>query len=195
MRYLWLCLLFCALSAHATAQKSDTLTAEKKHSVKLATILSVGLPGAGQVYNHMGMPKGKKKAYWKVPLIYGCLGATTYFLINNQRNVVRYRTEYLNRTELGVYNPEFAQYDNGAILTIHNGYQTNRDLMILATFGVYVINILDAAVEAHFVSFDISDDLTLRLQPAVMMGFFPGFSMRFNFRERTNFRPSTPKMW
>jgi hypothetical protein len=182
MRHL-ACVLLCVCVTPLFAQKSDTLQpAEKTHSVKLATLLSVGLPGAGQVYNHIAMPKGKKKAYWKVPLIYGGLGATTYFLINNQRNMMRFRTEYLNRTELGISNPEFNQYDNNALLTIHNGYQTNRDLMILATFGVYIINILDAAVEAHFVNFDISDDLTMRVQPTVMMGFYPGVSLRFNFR-------------
>jgi hypothetical protein len=73
--YLWLCLLFCALSAHVTAQKSDTLTAEKKHSVKLATILSVGLPGAGQVYNHMGMPKGKEKSLLEGTISYMAVSA------------------------------------------------------------------------------------------------------------------------
>ena len=167
--------------------KNDTIT-EKKHSVKTATILSAVLPGAGQIYNHIAMPKGKKKAFWKVPLIYAGLGVTTYFLISNQRNMMIYRNEYLDREELGYLgtgqhvNPVTAGYDAQALLTLHEGHQSNRDLMILATAGVYLLNVLDAAVEAHFVSFDISEDLTMSLRPKVMMGFSPGLSVSFNFR-------------
>ena len=54
------------------------------HSVKKAMIFSAIIPGSGQVYNHIAMPKGKKKAYWKVPLIYAGLGSTGYFLVKNQ---------------------------------------------------------------------------------------------------------------
>lgn len=167
--------------------KNDTIT-EKTHSVKNATILSAVLPGSGQIYNHIAMPKGKKKAFWKVPLIYAGLGVTTYFLISNQRNMMIYRNEYLDREELGYLstgqhiNPITAGYDAQALLTLHEGYQTNRDLMILATAGVYLLNVLDAAVEAHFVNFDISEDLTMSLRPKVMMGFSPGLSVSFNFR-------------
>lgn len=167
--------------------KNDTIT-EKTHSVKTATILSAVLPGAGQIYNHIAMPKGKKKAFWKVPLIYAGLGVTTYFLISNQRNMMIYRNEYMDREELGYLttggyvNPATAGYDPQALLTLHENYQTNRDLMILATAGVYLLNVLDAAVEAHFVSFDISEDLTMSFRPKVMMGFSPGLSVSFNFR-------------
>lgn len=167
--------------------KKDTLT-EKTHSVKLATILSATLPGSGQIYNHIAMPKGKKKAFWKVPLIYAGLGVTTYFLISNQRNMMIYRNEYLDREELGYLttgqfvNPATSTYDAQALLTLHEQHQTNRDLMILATAGVYLINILDAAVEAHFVNFDISEDLSMSFRPKIMMGFSPGLSVSFNFR-------------
>jgi len=167
--------------------KNDTIT-EKTHSVKTATILSAVLPGSGQIYNHIAMPKGKKKAFWKVPLIYAGLGVTTYFLISNQRNMMIYRNEYLDREELGYLatgqyiNPATSGYDAQALLTLHEGHQTNRDLMILATAGVYLLNVLDAAVEAHFVSFDISEDLTMSFRPKVMMGFSPGLSVSFNFR-------------
>ena len=65
------------IKAGVVAAEQDTT---KKHSVKTATILSLALPGAGQVYNHIAMPKGKKKAYWKVPLIYAGV-ALTFFLM------------------------------------------------------------------------------------------------------------------
>lgn len=199
-RIIFLLFLYSCISLTSNAQepdsiqvdnkrkvKNDTIT-EKTHSVKTATILSAVLPGAGQIYNHIAMPKGKKKAFWKVPLIYAGLGVTTYFLISNQRNMMIYRNEYLDREELGYLgtgqhvNPATAGYDAQALLTLHEGYQTNRDLMILATAGVYLLNVLDAAVEAHFVNFDISEDLTMSFRPKVMMGFSPGLSVSFNFR-------------
>lgn len=170
------------LSSLTSAQQSDSTDIEKPHSVKLATILSAVLPGSGQIYNHIAMPKGKKKAYWKVPLIYAALGTTTYFMISNQSKVNLYKNEYLQRMDSGLISPGLAQYDNNAILTLHDQYQNNRDLMILATAGVYIINILDAAVEAHFVNFDISEDLTMHVRPTMMLGFSPGLSLRFNFR-------------
>ena len=60
--------------ASAAIDDSTVIAKDTVHSVKRATILSALLPGAGQVYNSMAMPKGKKHAYWKVPLIIGGLG-------------------------------------------------------------------------------------------------------------------------
>ena len=187
LRVLISVILTLSISSYTNAQSNDSLTVNKKHSVKLATLLSTGLPGAGQVYNHIGMPKGKKKAYWKVPLIYAGLGATTYLLISHQSNMNLYRREYLGRIEQELapgqfIDPATASYDNQALLTLQEDYQGKRDMMILATAGIYIINILDAAVEAHFVEFDISDDLTMSLRPRIMMGYSPGLSLRFNFR-------------
>ena len=77
MRPLVFFLLFISFSA--TAGKNDTIQKDTTHSVRKASILSACVPGAGQVFNHLAMPKGKKKAFWKVPLIYAGLGVTTYF--------------------------------------------------------------------------------------------------------------------
>ena len=70
------------------AQNADTtmIDSSKVHSVRKATIYSAVLPGLGQIYNHRAMPKGSKKAYWKVPLIYSGLGASGYFLVFNHHH-------------------------------------------------------------------------------------------------------------
>jgi hypothetical protein len=185
------CLLIVVLfslfsSCSLFAQLTDSLTTEPTHSVKRAAILSAIIPGGGQIYNHIASPKRQKKGFWKVPLIYAGLGATTYLLISNQQRVNLYKNEYLQREAVnfqpGVYyHPETASYDAQALLTLHSGYQTNRDLMILAVTGVYLINILDAVVNAHFVNFDISDDLTMRVQPRLLYAYTPGISFQFNF--------------
>ncbi|MEZ4890585.1 MAG: DUF5683 domain-containing protein [Crocinitomicaceae bacterium] len=90
MKYVFLFLCWTVLQpvfsqevAPINTKKEVERDSTKQHSVKLAAILSAALPGAGQVYNHIAMPKGKKKAYWKVPLIYAGLGVTGYFAVKN----------------------------------------------------------------------------------------------------------------
>lgn len=141
----------------------------KKHSVKTAAILSLALPGAGQVYNHIAMPKGKKKAYWKVPLIYAGLGVTGYFAIKNQIEQKALKKEYINRTEYDEPPSEkYSNYDDAGILQLYNQKVTRRDLLFLGMGLVYLIQIADAAVEAHFVKFDVSEDLSMKIRPKVL---------------------------
>lgn len=155
----------------------------KRHSPRTAVLLSL-VPGGGQIYNHLAMPKGKKKAYWKVPLIYAGLGATGYFLINNQSQVSSLKKEYTERIDQGVsyIDPQWQSYDNAGVLTLHNQYQTYRDLSILGFAVVYILNLVDAGVEAHFVNFDVSEDLSMRLTPTVLNGNRPGIGLSLNFR-------------
>jgi hypothetical protein len=176
-----LSIISCAsLAQDSTEIVNDTV---EVHSVKKAVIFSAAIPGAGQIYNHIAMPKGQKKAFWKLPLIYGSLGASTFFLIRNQIEQKRYRCEYSNRQYLSYEIPaEFSPYDDEGILTIYNQYLNWRDLSILAVGAFYFLQIVDAGVEAHFVSFDVSEDLSLSLHPTVMNGFAPGVSLRLNFR-------------
>lgn len=156
----------------------------KPHSVRKATILSAVLPGAGQVYNHIAMPKGRKKAFWKVPLIYAGLGATTYFLISNQTEVNLLKAEYNFRQDNGFPNPngKYQFYDNAGILTLYDQYARWRDFSILGLAGVYLFQIADAAVEAHFVSFDVSEDLSMVLRPTMMSFNTPGLHLSLKFR-------------
>ena len=157
----------------------------RPHSVRTAILLSTCLPGAGQVYNHIAMPKGKKKAYWKVPLIYAGLGAGTYFLINNQKTVRSLRSEYTymeNNNGEHSTGSEWISYDQSGILELHSQYQTWRDLSIVGVGLVYLLQIADAGVEAHFVTFDVSHDLSLHLNPTVLNGQTPGFALTLKFR-------------
>ncbi len=161
--------------------KTDSV---KPHSVKTAVLLSLA-PGGGQIYNHLAMPKGKKKAYWKVPLIYAGLGATGYFLVKNQKNVTSLRDEYNHMSENNgehTENSEWIGYDQSGVLTLHDQFQTWRDLSILGVSLVYILQLVDAGVEAHFVNFDVSHDLSLQLDPVLLNPGTPGLSMTFKFR-------------
>lgn len=180
-----LILVFLFLAIGSWSQEDSTVVSDsiKPHSVRKATILSAVVPGAGQVYNHIAMPKGKKKAFWKVPLIYAGLGATTYLLINNQSTVMELRTEYRARENGGIGDLKWQSYDDAAILTLHDQYAKWRDFSIIGVAGVYLIQIADAAVEAHFVDFDISEDLSMTLQPTLLSFTTPGLRLSFNFHD------------
>lgn len=173
----------------------------KVHSVKKAMIFSAVVPGAGQVYNHLAMPKGQKKAFWKVPLIYAGLGATGYFLISNQSMVKSLKTEYTNRMDGVAGDPQWSQYDDQAVLTLYSQYQNNRDLSILGLSLVYLVQLADAGIEAHFVRFDISKDLTMMIRPTVQTidySFVPstGLALQFKFNAlRNNHLTSTNKIF
>lgn len=175
------CLVFVVSWLTSTAQpiKQDTTV----HSVRKATLLSLCLPGAGQIYNHTAMPKGQRKAFWKVPLIYAGLGVTGYYLLENNRLKNSLRTEYENRTnQTGNYNPEWELYDNQGILTLYAAHQQRRDQFLFGFGLVYLIQVADAAVEAHFARYDISENLSFQARPTVLYGMQPGVLFSFKFR-------------
>jgi hypothetical protein len=177
-----LCLLNSFISFNQnSALVSDSIIKDSLHSPKKAVILSSILPGAGQIYNHRAMPVGSKKAYWKVPIIYSGLGVAGYFLVTNQLAQKSIKTEYINRENGGTLDPQWAMYDNDGLLTLYNRYLDRRDLSILGLAAVYLFQIVDAGVEAHFVHFDISEDLSINLKPSLIFGNKAVATMTINF--------------
>lgn len=165
----------CAQEQIDTIQQADTT-----HSFKKAMIYSAILPGAGQIYNHIAMPKGQKKAYWKLPLIYGGLGATGYYAFMNNRTKNQLRSEYEDRKN-GSDPAMFVEYDSEGLLSLYSTYRTRRDLCLVGFGVVYLLNIMDAGVEAHFVHFDVSDDLSLSLEPRMFGYGSYGIGLTLNF--------------
>jgi hypothetical protein len=161
----------------STSIEKDTL-----HSVRKATILSAVLPGAGQIYNHFAQPKGKKKAFWKVPLIYGALGFAGYSIIANHSDVLSLRKEYRYREANSGSMSDWLNYNDQGILLLEQQKASQRDYSILGFVLVYALQVADAAVEAHFVSFDISEDLSLSIKPWTYRTSHTGLSLSFNFR-------------
>ncbi len=157
----------------------DTIQA---HSPRKAFLFSACLPGAGQVYNHLAMPQGSKRAFWKVPLIYAAMGTTGYFLIKNNKSCLSLKAEYQNRMNGGELNNLWSEYDDQGILTMYDQHASRRDLFILGFCVVYFMQILDAGIEAHFTHFDVSEDLSMVIQPAYLGSNSYGLSLNINFR-------------
>lgn len=158
------CLLFLSLSASA---QSDTSTVKKvqskqiNHSPKKAALYSTVLPGLGQVYN---------KKYWKVPVIYVGFGALAYSLNYNQTKFIKYRTAYKYRIDGDptTVDDYVDKYNDDNLNTLQKYYHRYRDLSVIGMAVLYVLNIVDASVDAHLFSFDVSDDLSMDIQPTLI---------------------------
>jgi hypothetical protein len=144
------------LSQVAMAQKSDSAKADSSfHDPTTATVRSAILPGLGQIYN---------KKYWKVPIIYGGLGASGYFILRNTRKFREFRSALVAETK-GNAHPYQGIYNEQQLTTLKETYRRWRDLSYISLFAVYVLQVVDANVDAHLYEFDVSEDLSLRIRP------------------------------
>lgn len=161
------------------ARASDGI--KKKHpyqpNPKKSALYSAIFPGIGQINN---------REYWKVPVVYVGVGVATYFLINNTREYRRYRKAYVERLGNPNYQDEFSElYPNNPNLPAllksnQDTYKKWLDMTYLYTGVGYILQIIDALAFAHLKNFDISKDISLRLEPvAIPGGVGVGFVARF----------------
>lgn len=116
-----------------------------------AAFYSAILPGLGQAYN---------KKYWKIPLVYGAIGTSLYFYVLNSKKYHEFRDVYKNRLA-GYTNDKYQFLDESRLIAAQRFYQRNRDISLLLTAGFYILNIVDANVDAHLLQFNVNDNLTL----------------------------------
>lgn len=149
------------------AVNPDTLAKKPKtRNPKTAALLSAVLPGAGQAYN---------KKWWKMPIVYAGLGTATYFIITNRTEYIRYRDAYVidNNDTIDLtseFNPgDLTQSELEQLLRLErqyaDQYRTWMEYSFIGFFAVYALQIVDATVDAHLFSFDVTDDLTLNALP------------------------------
>jgi hypothetical protein len=135
----------------------------RKHSPKTATWVAL-IPGAGQVYN---------KKYWKLPIVYGGLGATGYLIYFYQDSTSIYRKEYVARLnkDSANFNVKLSNLSDVTISDRRNSYRRNMEICIAACAIVYALSIVDACVDAHLFYYDVSDNLSMAIRPK--LNFFP----------------------
>ncbi len=160
---------------------------QKVHSPHKASFYAAILPGLGQIYN---------KKYWKVPLIYGGIAGVAYGIHFNSKYYKDYRrayrdfivrdpnnTSYLQFVPPGISIEENSAWFQNALKNKKNYYKRYRELSYIGLGLIYVAQIIDATVDAHFFNFDISDDLSLNIQPALIapQSEHSGVGFQFNF--------------
>lgn len=156
--------------------KTDSLV--QSHSPRKATLLSMALPGAGQFYN---------KKYWKIPVIYAGFAGMGYLVHFNNSRYQLYKKAYILRVDDDPATiDEFVdQYSQDDLQTLKSFYRRNRDLSYIVAGLIYVLNIIDASVDAHLFYFNVNDDLSLNFQPSFNMHvqnkISPGVSLSFCF--------------
>ncbi len=135
------------------------------------------LPGLGQIYN---------RKYWKLPLVYGGFAGLTYGLTWNSQYLKDYSNAYQDITDNNPNTNRFkdilplsyvTRYENGEIskdqlTTIlknrRDYFRRNRDLTVISMVGLYFVTMIDAYVDAQLFQFDISPDLSLKLNPSLI---------------------------
>jgi hypothetical protein len=148
-------------------EEIDPLTPAK------AAFYSAILPGLGQAYN---------KKYWKIPLVYGAIGTSLYFYIDNNKKYHDYRDAYKRRLE-GYNDDNYKFLDDSRLIAGQKFYQRNRDLSALFVVAFYVLNIIDANVDAALIQFNVNERLSMRpeIYPADVT-FKPNVGLTFNYR-------------
>lgn len=126
---------------------------------KVAAYLSALVPGAGQFYN---------ESYYKIPIIYGSFTSLLFFA---QQNNQLYQEFLLRYSAYGLPGPTFYYEENVPIETLQKYkeyYRRNRDLLFIGMGFTYLLNILDAAVDAHLTFFDVGNEFAINVQPQIM---------------------------
>ena len=183
--------IFLLSSLYCFSQKDTTnvVVKEKKLSSNniynplspsKAAFYSAVFPGGGQAYN---------KKYWKVPLAWAAVGIPTYFYLNNNSEYKRYRKAYKLR-KTGLVD-EFTLDDGTELISLtgleraQKTLRGNRDLSLLVVIIGYVLQIVEASVNAHLLQFDASDNITVN--PTIMSNPIKieapsvGFSFKYSF--------------
>ena len=129
---------------------------DKKPHPGRATLYSALLPGLGQIYNG---------EYFKVPIYWGCLMGATHFLINNNTNYKRFKRIHNEAT----MDPNYTGTISGETAKWYRDeYRRYRDYSIVATALFYLLQVIDANVFAYMQDFEVTDDISMNLEPAVI---------------------------
>lgn len=140
---------------------------------KVAMICSAIVPGLGQAYNHK---------YWKMPIVYAGIGTMIYFISYNQALYITARN--------AVHNPGdnlYKYYTASDLVSLESQFERDRNLSIIGALFIYMLNIVDANVDAQFHHFDVSDNISLRFTPQLNTDITgkpaiqPGLSFAFKF--------------
>ncbi len=146
-----------------TKKTAPDTTKKTEHSPRKAAIRSAILPGWGQAYN---------KKYWKIPIVYACLGTTAGFFIYNRNEYIDARDAYRNKLDGDASNDhlikaKFQPIDPESVRQYRIAIRQYVDYSVLVFIVFWGLNVVDATVDGHLKAFEVTDDLSMRINPAV----------------------------
>ena len=196
----FLLVLFLPLCLHAKEVKDSVqlkpvvkaVTKPYKIIPRQATLKSLMIPGWGQLYN---------RQYWKLPLVAGAFVSLGMIANWNDVRYSKYREYYYqvsNHPDDPSYKPPTTvavPYEDGTIRDLDvnqlkrltDGYRRNRDYTYIGMVLAWTLNVVDANVSAHLKTFDVSDDISLKVKPTVdyqpfSQSLVSGLTLTFNFK-------------
>ena len=161
------CLFIClATQAQSNKDELDETARQNKKNISRAldplrpakaAFYSAVLPGLGQAYN---------KKYWKIPIVYAAIGTGFYFYLDNNKLYKQYRNAYKRRlagfTDDEFYGPGDTPFlSDEALIRAQRTLKRNKELSMLVTVGLYVLNIIEANVDAHLLQYNLDENLAL----------------------------------
>lgn len=153
------------------------------HNPDGAVRRSLILPGWGQVYNHR---------IWKVPIIYAGLGTFGYFIVDNNQQFHKYKREVearLDSNSILIPDPALADLDVSNVIAVREFHRKYRDMNIIFAALWYTLQAVDAYVDGHMSQFDVSDDLSMRIGPALDFNpmnrkqWYTGFNLTLSLKK------------
>ena len=160
--------------------KVDSVT-KAVHDPHKATVFSAVFPGLGQIYN---------RKYWKVPIVWAAVGIPvyTYFYNKHWYKQCQFAISMIDTysalgkqvpaDSVGLVDPKLQGFvstgDDGSLRTYRNEFRKDQDYSVLFFLLFWGLNVVDATVDAHLMSFDISNQLTMHLQPPSSPATLPG---------------------
>lgn len=170
--------LLIGFGASAKAQYADGFdipdsTYIAKHKPNKATFMSSLVPGLGQYYN---------KQYWKIPIIYGGFTGLIYFASYNNYVYKKYRQDYRWACSDDPEIRKKSVYPKENTKRLKESWRRYRDLCFIGIGGLYLLQAIDANVDAHFFNFTIDKDLSIKADPVILP----------DYTDITGTRQSTP---
>ena len=156
-----------------------------------AALRSAIIPGWGQIYN---------RKYWKVPIVYGAIGTTAGIFIYNLQNYkdtrFAYRVKYnmrVNGTDSALYSQikdVLQPLSESSLRSYRDQFRRDIDYSVVFFVIMWGLNVVDAAVDAHLKSFDVSPDLSFRIKPGRSeLAGTNGMSLVLSIGKNPNYQP------
>ena len=184
-----ICLYFTLLIFLVSAKAQVNIDSiDKEEFIKRSTVLSSLIPAGGQVHNNLIKPNHiKSRIWWKVPVIYGGMATAAYYIYFNQNEFSAIRSERLDRQN-GATPSLYPYYSSSQLKIIQEQYRRYRDISVISLLGVYLLQVIDANVEANLFLFDTDDNLSMQFTVLPIFtnttSFSPALTLNYRFNNK-----------